>query len=150
MVSGDSRGGLDAGRSVADFGEGLVFVLPGKGDVFVDGFDGAVDVLGGSVEVRFGDDSVVELGGAAVGDEQVFDFSGDVVDDVGGGFVGFDKVKVFVRSVGDDVLGVAKLLLLLLLLLLGVEDLVVLRHLHELSIEQGSVGDQIGTRSGYV
>lgn len=149
MVSGDSRGGLDAGRSVADFGEGLVFVLPGKGDVFVDGFDGAVDVLGGSVEVGLGDDSVVELGGTAVGDEQVFDFSGDVVDDVGGGFVGFDKVEVFVRSVGDDVLGVAKLLLLLLLLL-GVENLVVLRHLHELSIEQGSVGDQIGTRSGHV
>lgn len=149
MVSGDSRRGLDAGRSVADFGEGLVFVLPGKGDVFVDGFDGAVDVLGGSVEVGFGDDSVVKLGGATVGNEQVFDFPGDVVDDVGGGFVGFDKVEVFVRSVGDDVLGVAKLLLLLLLLL-GVEDLVVLRHLHELSIEQGSVGDQIGTRSGHV
>lgn len=88
MISGDSRGGLDAGRSVADFGEGFVFVLPREGDVFVYGFDGTV--LGGSVEVGFGDDSaVVELG--SVGDEEVFDFTRDVVDDVGG-FVGFDEV----------------------------------------------------------
>lgn len=89
-------------------------------------------MLGGSIEVRFWNDSAVVVL-ASVGDEEVFDFSGNVVDDVGG-FVGFDKVEVFVRSVRDDVLGVSELLLLLLLLL-GVEDLVVLRHLHELSVE---------------
>lgn len=112
--SGYTRSRLYAGRSVTYFSECLVFVLPGEGNVLVDGFYGAVDVLRGAIQMSFGldtDGSVVEL--SPVCDEQVLHVGWHVVDYVAtlGGrmhsrFRGFDEIKILVRSVGYDVLRV--------------------------------------------
>lgn len=52
-----SRSGLYAGCSIPNFANGFVFVFPRKGDVLIDGLNGSVDVLGRSIEMRFGIDT---------------------------------------------------------------------------------------------
>lgn len=44
--TGYSRGGLYTGCSITNFISGLVFVFPRQGDVFVDGFNGSIYMLG--------------------------------------------------------------------------------------------------------